>query len=181
MNGRNPSPTTAQTCGGFLGLLKRRPGLALSALWAALLAACSSTPLPEWHPPSAEGNAPPPQAGGPLASQADNPKAYRQDAAAHLYRLNADRIYKGKLPPMLYAIGVLQVHIDRRGQVTGLHWMRAPSQAPEVVAEIERTVRQAAPYPVPARMGQVVYTDTWLWDESGKFQLDTLTEGQRGE
>jgi hypothetical protein len=28
------------------------------------------------------------------------------------------------------------------------------------------------------RMGRVVYTDTWLWHASGKFQLDTLTEGQ---
>jgi periplasmic protein TonB len=24
----------------------------------------------------------------------------------------------------------------------------------------------------------VVYTDTWLWHKSGRFQLDTLTEGQ---
>ena len=30
----------------------------------------------------------------------------------------------------------------------------------------------------PARMGKVVYTDTWLWHKSGRFQLDTLTEGQ---
>jgi periplasmic protein TonB len=30
-------------------------------------------------------------------------------------------------------------------------------------------------------MGKVVYTDTWLWDKSGRFQLDTLTEGQDGE
>jgi len=27
-------------------------------------------------------------------------------------------------------------------------------------------------------MGKVTYTDTWLWDKSGHFQLDTLTEGQ---
>jgi protein TonB len=25
----------------------------------------------------------------------------------------------------------------------------------------------------------VTWTDTWLWDESGRFQLDTLTEGQQ--
>lgn len=75
-------------------------------------------------------------------------------------------------------IGVLEVAIDRSGHVTKLHWMRAPRHAPEVVAEIERTVRAAAPFPVPARMGRVVYTDTWLWDKSGHFQLDTLTEGQ---
>jgi len=39
-------------------------------------------------------------------------------------------------------------------------------------------VRAAAPFPVPARMGKVTYTETWLWDKSGHFQLDTLTEGQ---
>jgi len=27
-------------------------------------------------------------------------------------------------------------------------------------------------------MGSVTYTDTWLWDKSGRFQLDTLTQGQ---
>ena len=85
------------------------------------------------------------------------------------------------MPPMLYAVGVLQVDIDARGQVLRTRWMRAPTQAPEVIAEIERTVRQAAPFPVPRRLGQVTYTDVWLWDKSGRFQLDTLTEGQLGE
>ena len=82
------------------------------------------------------------------------------------------------MPPLLYAIGVLQVDVDGNGRVTATHWMRAPSHAPEVVAEIERTVRLAAPYPAPVRMGKVTYTDTWLWHSSGLFQLDTLTEGQ---
>jgi hypothetical protein len=112
------------------------------------------------------------------ASNAATALAYRKDAARHLYGHNAHRIYQGKMPPLLYAIGVLQVEVDSKGRVTGTHWMRAPSQAPEVVAEIERTVRLAAPFPVPARMGKVTYTDTWLWHSSGHFQLDTLTEGQ---
>ena len=112
------------------------------------------------------------------ASSASNARDYRRDAASHLYGQNAQRIYTGKLPPMLYAIGVLQVDVDGRGQVTRLNWMRAPSHAPEVVAEIERMVRRAAPFPRPARMGKVTYTDTWLWHKSGRFQLDTLTEGQ---
>ena len=82
------------------------------------------------------------------------------------------------MPPLLYAVGVLNTEIDSVGRVTRLDWMRSPNHAPEVVAEIERTVRGAAPFPAPARMGKVVYTDTWLWHVSGKFQLDTLTEGQ---
>ena len=114
----------------------------------------------------------------PRPSQAPEPRAYRKDAAQHLYLTNKDRIYPGKLPPLLYAIGVLDVEVDGRGEVQALSWQRAPRHAPEVIAEIERTVRAAAPYPAPARMGRVVYTDVWLWDRSGRFQLDTLSEGQ---
>jgi protein TonB len=105
-------------------------------------------------------------------------REYRRDAAAHLYALNRERVYGGRLPAMLYAVGVLQLDVDNRGQLRRLHWLRAPRHAPEVIAEIERTVRAAAPFPAPARLGRVTYTETWLWDRSGRFQLDTLTEGQ---
>src|SRR4051812_46149330 len=155
---------------------------------AALLASCSSTPLPPDSAPRAVVEpqvAAAPQAAqqqAPMqlqrASAAANPRAYRADAAQHIYAQNQERIWKGRLPPMLYAIGVLQVEVDGRGNVRNLSWMRAPKHAPEVIAEIERTVRNAAPFPAPVRMGKVVYTDTWLWHESGRFQLDTLTEGQ---
>ena len=120
----------------------------------------------------------PPVALLPTVSQASTPQAYRRDAALHLYAHNAARIYKGMLKPHLYAIGVLEIDIDRQGQVAGIHWRRAPRHAPEVMAEIVRTVRAAAPYPIPSRMGRVTYSDIWLWDKSGQFQLDTLTEGQ---
>jgi periplasmic protein TonB len=154
---------------------------------AALLAACSSPPAPTVarapapvaKPQIAEQPAPVVAAEPPShVSRASTPREYRADAAAHLYAKNPQRVYKGKLPPLLYAVGVLQVEVDGRGNVRALHWMRAPSHAPEVMAEIERTVRAAAPFPAPARMGHVVYTDTWLWHKSGRFQLDTLTEGQ---
>jgi protein TonB len=161
------------------------PGVA-AALAAALLAACSTSAPPAAPPAETAKPAPVepsiqkpevPVATG-RKSNASNAKAYRQDAASHLYGLNKERIYKGRMPPLLYAIGVLQVEVDNRGQVRDLNWMRAPKHAPEVIAEIEKTVRAAAPFPVPARMGKVVYTDTWLWHKSGQFQLDTLTEGQ---
>ena len=150
----------------------------------AALAACKSAP--ENVPPPPESRSPGDDAAQhsfgksalPSPSAAISARAYRRDAATHVYNLNPQRVFKGKLPPMLYAIGVLEVAIDRSGHVTKLHWMRAPRHAPEVVAEIERAVRAAAPFPVPARMGRVVYTDTWLWDKSGHFQLDTMTEGQ---
>ena len=158
--------------------------LSLRAGLLTLLSACTITPkapatavppptITVTHPPAPAK--PVPQAS---LSTAVTPRDYRRDAAGHLYQRYGDRIFKGKLPPMLFAIGVLQVHVNAQGQVTGTSWMRAPDHAPQVVAEIERLVHQAAPYPVPIRLGKVTYTDTWLWDRSGKFQLDTLTEGQ---
>lgn len=114
----------------------------------------------------------------PEASDAATARAYRKDAARHLYSLNLDSVYRGRLPPLLYAVGVLQVHIDRQGRVGSISWMRAPRHAPEVMRAIERLVRAAEPFPPPARAGGLVYTDTWLWHRSGRWQLDTLTEGQ---
>ncbi|MDD2879402.1 MAG: hypothetical protein PHQ58_03110 [Rhodoferax sp.] len=159
-------------------------GAGLAAGLAALIAGCTSTPVP---PPAVTEQAPTPATtplvvtptpGQLLVSNATTPRAYRRDAASHLYGKNKTRIYQGMMPPLLYAIGVLQIEVDGKGRVTSLNWMRAPKHAPEVIAEIERLARQAAPYPVPVRMGRVTYTDTWLWHKTGLFQLDTLTEGQ---
>ncbi|MFZ4479696.1 MAG: hypothetical protein ACOYNZ_07365 [Rhodoferax sp.] len=111
-------------------------------------------------------------------SSATTPLAYRKDAAAHLYGKNSQRIQQGKMPANLYAVGVLQVEVGPQGEMISTHWLRAPRHAPEVMREIERLVRAADPFPAPVRMGKVTYTDTWLWDKSGNFQLDTLTEGQ---
>ena len=170
--------------------LHRRFVLAVAASSvAALMAGCSSPPptppAPMLPPPPPEPPAPPPPPLAPpepeplsTVSQAATPRDYRRDAAGHLYGQNRGRIYKGKMPPLLYAIGVLQVEVDGRGRVTSTSWMRAPKHAPEVMAEIEKIVRLAAPYPAPMRLGRVTYTDTWLWHKSGLFQLDTLTEGQ---
>ncbi|WP_372824677.1 hypothetical protein [Polaromonas sp.] len=156
----------------------------LSAGIGAIVSACKSAPEPA-AAPEPEPAAPPTVVGpisGPAGSArqsaAPTARAYRESGATHLYGLNADRIYKGRMPPLLYAVGVINVEINQVGIVTRLDWMRAPRHAPEVVAEIERTIKAASPFPAPVRIGKVVYTDTWLWHKSGKFQLDTLTEGQ---
>ena len=151
----------------------------------ALLAACASpVPTPPPAEPALETTAPPSEA--PVAveppptyvSHAATPRDYRRDGAQHIYGKNAHRIFKGKMPPLLQGVGTLQLELDHRGQIVSIHWMRPPSH-PGAKAEIERTVRDSAPFPAPVRMGHVYYVDTWLWDKSGQFQLDTLTEGQR--
>jgi hypothetical protein len=111
-------------------------------------------------------------------SFARTPKEYRHDAAKHIYGFNQHRIHQGKLPPLLYAIGVVTFEVREDGKIQSFDWMRQPKQAPEVIQEIERTIKAAEPFPAPVHLGRVRYTETWLWHKSGKFQLDTLTEGQ---
>lgn len=156
-----------------------------TACIVSLLAACAGKPpapveKPAPPPPVAVAPTPLPPPEPPILrlSPANNILDYRKDAADHLYGLHRDNIYVGRMPPLLYAVGVLQTDIDKRGYVTGVRWMRAPSHAPEVMAEIERMARAAAPYPAPMKLGSVTYTETWLWHKSGRWQLHTLTEGQ---
>ena len=173
------SATASRRCEG-------RP--ASSRAWVGASASAIAAPKP---PPAPVAVAPAPVAPVVIAppaapavvvptyvSQAGTPRDYRRDAATHLYERLRERIFKGKMPPLLQAVGVLQVDIDQQGAVTDVRWMRAPQHVPAVMAEIERTVRAAAPYPAPVRMGKVTYTDTWLWHKTGRFQLDTLSEGQ---
>ncbi|WP_442908435.1 hypothetical protein [Hydrogenophaga sp. SL48] len=181
------SPTAPSFSAVWPSALRRTAGL-LAVCTAMLLVACAApkppapdASLPDLPPvieaPIAEPSLPPPT----LVSEAITPRDYRQDGARHLYGKNAHRIFKGKMPPLMHAVGVLQVELDNRGLVRRLNWMRAPSHAPDVVQEIERTVHDAAPFPAPVRLGGVTYTEVWLWDKSGNFQLDTLTEGQRSK
>jgi protein TonB len=164
-------------------ILSPRTLLPLSlVLLLGLLAGCASAPPPAAGVPAPAPMAviPPTKPEPPMGppSGALSAMDYRLDAAYHLYGKNNGRIYQGVMPHFLYAIGVLEVQVDPRGNLLALNWMRAPEHAPEVIAEIERTVRQAAPFPAPVQLGSASYIETWLWDASGNFQLHTLSEGQ---
>ena len=155
----------------------------ISALGLCMLAACSAPKLVSVTVPKIETPAPVvtviEQKPLPtLVSLARTPKEYRLDAAKHIYGFNQHRIYQGKLPPLLYAIGVVTFEVREDGKIQSFDWMRKPKQTPEVIQEIERSIKAAEPFPAPVHLGRVRYTETWLWHKSGKFQLDTLTEGQ---
>jgi len=156
-------------------------GAAIAAL--AWLAGCTTPPPAPPPTPAPVARAPAPAA-APVppanrnVSQATNEKAYRQDGARAIYAAYPDSIYKGKLPPLLCAVAVVETELDANGNVRDVRMVRAPTHAPEVTAKIRELIRKASPLPAPARMGTTRYTDVWLFDKSGKFQLDTLTEGQ---
>lgn len=114
-----------------------------------------------------------------ITAQTAAVRAYRKLGAGAIYSKYPKRIYSGRIPPLVYAVVVVETDIDADGKVTNVTFSRVPSHAPEVPPKIAELVRAASPLPNPGKLGAHTYVDTWLWDKSGNFQLDTLTKGQR--
>jgi len=114
-----------------------------------------------------------------ITAQTPAVRAYRKAGAGAIYKKYPQRIYKGKIPPLVYAVVVTETDVDATGRVVAVHFSRTPSHAPEVSGLIEELIKGASPLPSPGKIGAHTYVDTWLWDRSGQFQLDTLTLGQR--
>lgn len=123
---------------------------------------------------------PSPQCPTPRASATEVEQEYRIDASKHLYACYPMRIYKGKLPPLLYGVMMIEVELDPQGNVLGVTTVRKPAAA-EVAPWVQTMVRRAAPYPAPEKFpgGTLRFTETFFVDKSGLFQTFTLTEGQR--
>ena len=114
-----------------------------------------------------------------ITAQTPAVRAYRKIGARQIYNKYASRIYKGKLPPLVYAVVVVETDIDATGKVVNVTFSRTPSHAPEVAPMIAEMIKAASPLPNPGKLGGHTYVDTWLWDRSDKFQIDSLTQGQR--
>ena len=145
-------------------------------LAAGLLAACAvaSTPaLAQFN------SVPTPLQKVAMASEAQNEQDYRRDAARRVYESFPTHIHKGKLPPLMYAIAITETDVDADGRVTDVRLTREPAAAKEVGPWIVAMLRRIGQFPAPTNLVKATYKEIWLVDKTGKFQVDTLTEGQR--
>ena len=112
-------------------------------------------------------------------SLATNPKSYRVDAARHIYESYSSRIYKGRLPPLIHAVVVVETTVDESGHTRDVKVVRGPSHAPDVTRAVFEMIHRASPMPLHrALSGNVKFIEIWLVHMDGRFQLDALTEGQ---
>ncbi|OYT89970.1 MAG: hypothetical protein CFE46_02145 [Burkholderiales bacterium PBB6] len=120
--------------------------------------------------------------------------AWREDVARHVYAAYAPHIYRGQLPAWMHAVAVTETDVDADGRVLDVRLTREPAAAKDVGPWVVGMIRQLGQLPAPRGLrGDVaqggaqvpqqdtVYTwvDIWLVDKSGRFQLDSLTEGQQ--
>lgn len=147
----------------------------LLGLAAALLGLVGATPA------LAQFNmVPAPICAAPRESAQEGEREYRVDAARHIYACFPMRIFRGKLPPLLYGVMMVETELDATGQVLSISVVRKPA-ADEVAPWILAMIKRAAPFPAPVKLpgGTVKFTETFFVDKSGLFQAFSITEGQR--
>jgi len=111
-------------------------------------------------------------------SMAADARAYKVDAARHFYEEYRSRIFRGRLPPLIHAVVVVETTVDENGRASRVDLVRGPSHAPDVSAAVIEAIRRAQ-LPKPTRLaGNCRFTEIWLVTKDGRFQLDSLTEGQ---
>jgi protein TonB len=119
--------------------------------------------------------------GTPVAPTAPRPAGlddYKTQVAHHVADHNPERAYTGILPPMLPAIVVLEITVDRDGQLADVAVQR--SRDPDASEIALASVRRSAPLPPPPT-GRLTFSETFLFADSERYQLRSLAGPQASE
>lgn len=105
---------------------------------------------------------------------------YKTQVAQHVLRHNPERNFNGKLPPMLPAIVVLKITVDRDGRLTEVAVQR--SRDPDASQIALDSMRRSTPLPPPQQLAQatgtLTFSETFLFADANRYQLRSLAGPQ---
>ncbi len=161
-----------------------RVGITLLVV-ALLLSACvqhrpAQQSAPSAPPPAASAPAPAPAA---AMSSASTPDAYKVEMAQRIYAASTD-ISSGRPQDLLRAVIVLNVTIDSNGRPGRIAIQRSPGDA-EAEQRAIQSVQRGAPYARPSNAllrgaASFELSETWLFNDDGRFQLRSVAPTQAG-
>lgn len=98
-------------------------------------------------------------------------------AAQQIHSANKTLLFEGRPHHLLKAVIVIEATVDRAGQVTQLKVMRSLGIKSLEQAALA-SLKAASPLPPPpatlVARGPLVFTETWLFQNDGRFQVRTL-------
>jgi protein TonB len=105
---------------------------------------------------------------------------YKTQVAQHVLQHNPDHNFDGKLPPMLPAIVVLEITVDRDGQLADVEVQRSrDDDASQIALE---SMRRSTPLPPPQQLaqagGKLKFSETFLFADSKRYQIRSLAGPQ---
>lgn len=158
---------------------------AAACVLAVLLGACASAePVVPVAPPAAKRAVPSPAlsknapaAPAAPAVTAASLDAYKRQVAQRIVSASP-HVYDGPVQPMLKSIVVLDITIDRLGQLAAVKVRRSNGYRDLENRAIE-SVRRAAPFAAPPALGRgasLNYLETFLFRDDGRFRVRSLVE-----
>jgi protein TonB len=108
---------------------------------------------------------------------------YKVQVARHVVEHNPGHTYTGTLPPLLPAIVVLEITVDRDGQLADLTVQR--SRDPDASQVALTALRSSTPLPRPQHLaqstGKLTFSETFLFADRERYQLRSLAGPQASE
>ncbi|WP_136420272.1 hypothetical protein [Herbaspirillum sp. ST 5-3] len=115
------------------------------------------------------------------ASSASSVDAYKRDLALRISDVNSGKVYPGRPQALLRSVVVLRYAVDAHGNLVRSEIMRSNHDR-ETESIALASLRNAAPFPRPAshlvRHGKLEISETWLFNNDGRFQLRTIAQPQ---
>lgn len=109
--------------------------------------------------------------------------SYKTQVAQHVVQHNPEHNYNGTLPPLLPAIVVLEITVDRDGQLASVEVQR--SRSPDASQVALAAMRRSAPLPRPQQLalanGTLKFSETFLFADRERYQLRSLAGPQASE
>ncbi len=154
---------------------------------AAILAACSApTPPPPAASPSTQTATQPASdtaqgryGPGPVRLAPRDPalEAWKRAAAERIHQANQQRLFQGRPHHLLQAVIVVEATVDKSGNVVRSRVTRSP-QIKTLDDMALASLKTASPLPAPPptllMRGNLVFSETWLVNNEGRFQVRTL-------
>lgn len=114
----------------------------------------------------------------PDATSTENTiEGYKRDLAQRIVQVNSTKVYTSRPQALLRSVIVVRYAIDSQGKLIRSDIMRSNRDGENEVTALT-SLRKAAPFPKPAshllRHGKVEVSETWLFNNDGRFQLRSL-------
>jgi protein TonB len=108
-------------------------------------------------------------------------EGYKRDLAQRISQTNSSKVYEGRPQALLRSVIVLKYVVDSRGNLVRSDIMRS-NRDNQTEAIALASLRSTAPFPKPMphllRNGRVEISETWLFNNDGRFQLRTIAQPQ---
>ena len=117
----------------------------------------------------------------PVAPPSRTLDAYKAEVAQHVMRHNPSQTFSGRLPPMLPAIVVLNITVNKDGDMRDVEVQR--SRDPDASRVALDSLRRSGRLPKPSSLlaqnsDEFTFSETFLFDSQYRFQLRSLAGPQ---